>query len=465
MTRLAVVGGGIAGLAAAWFAAEAGWDVTVVEASGRVGGKLLTGTVGDIAVDLGAEAMLAARPEGLALLDAAGLGADRISPVTTAARIRAGGRTHALPARTMLGIPGDIDALRESGALSPEALDLVAGEPSRPPLAPLSGDVAVGALVRERLGDEVADRLVEPLLGGVYAGSADRLSLRATIPKLADRLAGGGSLLRHAGASTGAGTRVTAGAPVFASVAGGLGRLPVTLASSGRFEVRTGWTVRSITRDGTGFVLDGGAVPAPERLRADAVIVAAPAAKAARLVGALAPSAARELGGVEYANLAIVSFAFDDPDGDLTPAGSGLLVGARERLATKAVTLTSRKWPLATDGRTVLRASVGRHGESDALRLDDADLTAVVRGDLRTLLGIDAEPVDSTVTRWGGGLPQYAVGHVERIARVRAALAAVPGLAACGAAFDGVGVPACVASARVAVDRVLADLGGTTPAG
>ena len=149
--------------------------------------------------------------------------------------------------------------------------------------------------------------------------------------------------------------------------------------------------------------------------------------------------------------MAIVSFAFDGVD---LPAGSGLLVGAGERFAMKAVTLSSQKWPIESGGLTLLRASVGRAGEPHALQLDDAELTALVRRELRPLLGITAEPVDSLVTRWGGGLPQYAVGHVERVARIRAAVAGVPGLGVCGAAFDGVGIPACIASARAAVDRV-----------
>ncbi|MEO9139312.1 MAG: protoporphyrinogen oxidase [Jatrophihabitans sp.] len=449
MTSLVVVGGGIAGLAAAWFAADAGYEVTVLEATPRVGGKLLVREVGGIAVDVGAEAMLTTRPEGLDLLTAAGLADDRIGPATTAARIRAGGRVHPLPRGTMLGIPGDVEALRDSGALSDAALTFVVAEPERAPLPPLDEDVAVGRLVRERLGDEVVDRLVEPLLGGVYAGRADELSLRATMPKLAGLLAGGGSLVDAARASTGGGTLAPRTLPVFASLRGGLGRLPGSLASSGRFTVRTGVTVRAIRRTPTGFALDCGAVPVAELVEADRVIVATPAAKAARLLRGLAPIASTELAGIESANVAVVSFAFAADA--VLPEGSGLLVGARERLATKGITLTSQKWPIQTGGVHVLRASVGRHGEPQALQLDDADLTALVRRDLRTLLGLDAEPIDSVVTRWGGGLPQYAVGHVERIARLRAAVTQVPGLGVCGAAYDGVGVPACIATARDAV--------------
>jgi oxygen-dependent protoporphyrinogen oxidase len=356
----------------------------------------------------------------------------------------------------MFGIPSSVDAVRASGVLSPQAVAAIEHEPDLPPLDPLHADVAVGTLVRARLGDEVADRLVEPLLGGVYAGRADELSLCATMGALARRLGEGGSLVAAARAVTDVGTRAPSAGPVFTSLRGGVGRHPLAHSDSGRFAVRTGTTVRSIQRTANGFALDCGAVPDSTRIDADAVVVAAPAAKAARLLSGVAPAAAAELAGVESASMAIVTFAFRDVE---LPAGSGLLVAAGERLVTKAITLSSQKWPLDTGGLTLLRASVGRFGEPQALRLEDAELVELVQRELRPLLGIDAPPVDAVVTRWGGGLPQYAVGHVARVARIRAGVAAVPGLAVCGAAYDGVGIPACIGSARAAVDQLSATSG------
>jgi oxygen-dependent protoporphyrinogen oxidase len=242
---------------------------------------------------------------------------------------------------------------------------------------------------------------------------------------------------------------------VFVSIPGGLGRLPQTLAGSGRFAVRTAVPVRAIRRAESGFVVECGAVPLTERLSADAVVVAVPPAKAARMLTEIAPAAAAELSAVESASVAIVTLAFPQ----LTlPAGSGLLVGVREGLAVKGVTVSSQKWPMPEADRaglTVLRASLGRAGEAAVLQREDADLVALVRRELRDLLGIDAAPVDAVVTRWGGGLPQYAVGHVERVARIRAAVARVPGLAVCGAVFDGIGIPACIASAAAAVQQLV----------
>ncbi|MEO9109750.1 MAG: protoporphyrinogen oxidase, partial [Jatrophihabitantaceae bacterium] len=244
--------------------------------------------------------------------------------------------------------------------------------------------------------------------------------------------------------------------PVFASLAGGVGRLPRALAAAGRFTVRTSTTVRVITRTTQGFELICGPVPDPELVSADAVIIAAPAAKAALLLRDIAPAASNELRPITSASMAITTLAYRDV---VLPPGSGLLIGVTEGFTVKAVTISSQKWPLTVDpGLTVLRVSVGRAGEAHVLQREDSELIAIVRHDLRGLLGIEREPVDSLVTRWGGGLPQYAVGHVERVARVRAAVAQVPALAVCGAAYDGVGIPACISSAQRAADQVVAAL-------
>ena len=445
---VAVVGGGIAGLAAAWALAAAGEQVVVLEAADQVGGKLRTGSIAGVEVDVGAEAMLARRPEGLALV--ADLGLEVRAPLTTAAYVRAGGALHPLPARTLLGIPADLDAARASGALTDHALTRIEQEPTLAALPPLATDVAIGALVRNRLGNEVADRLVEPLLGGVYAGRADELSLHAAIPALYERLRSGGSLVRAAQDVTS--PRDPSDGPVFASVPGGLGRIPAALAAAGRFAVRTGVTVRAVRRTPHGFALECGPVPATEVLECDGLVLAVPAAKAARLLRDVAPAAAAELASIESASVAIATFAYRN---GALPPGSGLLVGTREGLAVKGVTISSQKWALDTE-LTVLRASLGRVGEAHVLQRSDEELLALARRDLRTVLGIDAEPVDALLTRWGGGLPQYAVGHVERVARIRADVSAVPRLAVCGAAYDGVGIPAVIASAWSAADRVRA---------
>jgi oxygen-dependent protoporphyrinogen oxidase len=467
--HVVVIGGGIAGLAAAYALRRdgpPGLRITVLEGDRRLGGKLRVSAVGELAVDEGAEMVLARVPGGVDLVRAAGLGDALVYPATTEAGGVVAGTARPLPAGTVLGVPADLAALRAAGVFSEDALAAVASEVHRPG-EPVAGDVAVGEYVRRRLGPEVVDRLVDPLLGGVYAGRADRLSLRATMPALARELTGAAghpapSLVAAAravrAAETGPGPAGAAGSPVFATVAGGLGLLPAAVAGLAGAEIRLGLPARRIERSGGGFRVVAGPAPAPTVLTADAVVVAVPAPKAAPLLAAVAPAASAELAGIEYASIAIVTLGYRTAGIARPLAGSGLLVPAVEGRAVKAVTYTSAKWPhLAGGGLTVVRASVGRHGEEQVLHRDDADLVALAAADVADLTGLPA-PVTGRVSRWGGALPQYAVGHVERVGRIRAGIAAVPGLAVCGAAYDGVGVPACIRTGYAAAAAVLPQL-------
>jgi oxygen-dependent protoporphyrinogen oxidase len=330
----------------------------------------------------------------------------------------------------------------------------VAEESALPPVA-LDGDAAVGRLLRDRIGDEVVDRLVEPLLGGVYAGRADELSLTATMPALAAHLRTAGSVLAAAAAARDAGARSRGDAdgPVFATVREGIGSLPAALveASGARLRLRT--PAHGLRRVGGGFELSVGPAAAPETLTADAVLVAAPAAKAARLLGQVAPGAVEPLQGIPYASMAVVAMAFPAQDVD---AGSGLLVPPVTGRLVKGVTVSSAKWPHLGGDAVLVRASVGRFRDEAELQRDDADLTGAVVADVADLLGLARpEPLETRLARWGGGLPQYLVGHPARVAAVRAAVAEVPGLAIAGAAFEGVGVPACIRDAYRAVDALL----------
>lgn len=453
MTRVVVVGGGIAGLSAAYFLADAlGPDaVLLLEQTDQLGGKLRATELAGYPVDVGAEAMLARRPEGLELARAVGLGDRLHAATTTSSSLWLDGRLRRMPSGTMMGIPADLTKVAESGVLSADVLARAAAEADAAH-EPLGEDVSVGELVTHRLGREVLDRLVDPLLGGVYAAPAGQISLRAAIPALAARLGKGGSLVGAAQDASAAGAGRSG--PVFMSFPGGLAELPAALDGSG-FQTRTRTAVRALRRTADGFALVCGPVPEPILIDADAVVIATPPGKAGPLLREVAPPASSELGDIGSTSVAVVSLAFREL---ALPPGSGFLVPATERRAIKGATFTSQKWPVAPPGLTLLRASLGRAGEPTVLQRDDAELVRLVRHELQSLLGIDAEPIDSAVTRWGGGLPQYTPGHVERVARIRASVADVPGLAVCGAAYDGVGVPACIASARLAADRVLAAL-------
>jgi oxygen-dependent protoporphyrinogen oxidase len=434
--RVGVVGGGMSGLAAAHELVAGGADVIVLEGSDRLGGKLKLGSVGDLTLDLGAESMLARRPEALDLVHAVGLDERVVNPRTITASIWTHGALRPMPP-TVMGIPADIGALAESGIA--EVSPRVVPVPDE--------DVSVASFVSERLGRDVLDRLVEPLLGGVYAGHTDSLSLRATTPQIAalgpDLLAGA-TAARAAAEQTG---------PVFAGLVGGVGQLPAAVAANLRIDVRLDSTVRAITRTADGWRLSVGPTTDVDHLDVDAVVVAAPAPAAARLIAEDAPDAAFALAAIEYASMAIVTYVFDEP-----PAfdGSGFLVPPVDHTFIKAATVSSNKWEwVAETGRSVIRASVGRAGEATLLQHDDGDIAARALADLRAALGGLPEPLDWVVQRWGGGLPQYDVGHLDRVAIVERSVAAVPGLELCGAAYNGVGIPAVIASGRAAARRIL----------
>lgn len=451
MQRIVVIGAGITGLTAAFDLARTsppGTEVVVLEGSHQIGGKLRLAEVAGRAVDVGAEAALARVPDVVDLLADLGLADEVVHPATTTAAIAVDGHRHAVPARTLLGIPTDLDALRASGLLTAAGVAAVAADEERPG-APVTDDLSVAELVGSRLGAELLDRLVSPLLGGVYAGRVDRLSVRATMPALWAHLAGTGSLVAAARAARSA--TPSSDGPVFASLPTGLGSLPTVLAGTPGVSVRTGLPARGISRTPDGFRVVAGPVPDPTVLECAAVVVAVPPGKAAVLLRDVAPAAAVELDAIETASMAIVTLAVARQQ---LPAGSGLLVAAPTG-SVKAVTLSSQKWAhLDTDDLVYVRASIGRRGEEAVLQREDAELVALVRGDLRELIGLTGEPVDALVTRWGGGLPQYDVGHVERVIRIRAAVSGVPGLAVCGAAYDGVGVAACVRGARQAAAAI-----------
>ena len=438
--KVAVVGGGLAGLTAAHALTRAGADVVVLEGSSRAGGKLVRGRVGDLTVDLGAEAVLARRPEGLALMSALGLDDDVVHPALTPAAVWTRGAVRTLP-RTVMGVPADLDALAESGIVEEVPVGRSVPMPD--------DDVSVRDFLAPRVGTEVVDRLVEPLLGGVYAGHSSMLSLRAAAPQVA---ALGADPLTAAQATP----PRTDDSPVFAGLRGGVGRLTETLVERGGFEVRCDTTVRAVTRVGSGWELSVGPTSAIQTITADAVVVATPAPATARLLAEVAPAAAFALAGLDYASMAIVTLVVD---GALALGGSGFLVPPVERTAIKASTFSSQKWPWQAEvagGASVLRASIGRRGETSVLHQDDETVVALAVEDLRRALGELPPVVASHVQRWGGALPQYDVGHLDLVDAVERAVAEVPGLEVCGAAYRGVGIPAVIASANAAVERLLA---------
>ena len=515
---VAVVGGGIAGLCAAWqlTGGAAGADasspvVVVLEGSGRLGGKLDTARVGDRTVDVGPDGFLGRRPEATALCLELGLG-DHLEPIgASGAAVWARGRRRPLPDGIVLGVPTRFLPVARSGILGPVATlrllrDLVAPRPDvRGPL----GDRAIGPLIANKLGRQVVQRLVDPLLGGIYAGSTADASAAAVFPLLlsasqrrasfmrAMRRASGGraaspgaSAPGGQGEAEGGGVRDEGGgvrdegeAPAFWALRGGLStltdRLRTLLADRG-VEVRSGTAVSSLERDAadpSGWVL--GTPEGP--VRADAVVLAVPAGPAADLLAAHDTDAATLLRAIEYSSVAVVTVVFpDDAFGEellgtglLVPQGTPLPPGAAERLGADraetcivtACTYLWAKWPhLVRPGERVMRASVGRFGDDRFESLSDDELVARVVAELSAMLGLSGGPSSALVTRWRSALPQYRVHHLLRVAGVEAAVKRLGRLAVAGAAYHGVGIPACVASGRAAARQILADLDTTTRA-
>jgi protoporphyrinogen/coproporphyrinogen III oxidase len=450
------VGGGIAGLTAALGVLDAlpTASVTVLEGSDRLGGKLRREDVGGHLVDVGAESMLALRPEGVDLAHRVGGAADVVVPATTSASVWSRGMLRALPRATLMGVPSDPESAR--GILTDDEVERLRHEQAWPG-GVLRSDVSVGDYVGTRLGAAVVDRLVEPLLGGVYAGHAARLSLQATMPVLWQRAIRGESLVAAAGGAPASGLGGTEPPrPPFAGLRGGVGRLPELVAAElGRrgATLRTGSVVRELSRTARGWRLVVGSAADPQVVDADAVIVCLPAAPAARLLAPLAPTAAAALGGIETASSAVVTLAVEKVGLEDLP-GSGFLVPPVEGRTIKASTFSFRKWAWTgelSDDLAHLRASFGRAREEADLQRDDADLVAVAVAEVGEAVGRPLpRVVDAHVQRWGGGLPQYAVGHLDLVASIRADVARLPGVEVAGAVYDGVGIPAVVASATTA---------------
>jgi len=477
-----VVGGGISALAAAYqltggptpLGAD-GPAVTVLERDARCGGKLAPTEIAGRAVDAGPDGVLARRPEARTLVEELGHG-ELVRPVAASgASLFARGRLHALPQGLAIGIPTSWDALRRSHVLSPAGLARALVDVVAPRRAPHpDDDAAIGDLVAAKLGDEVVTTLVDPMLGGIYAGRVRELSAAAVFPQLLDATAHGGSLMHALRDATGGGSAPPAG-PAFVSLATGMHSLPDLLVDELRrrgVTFLTGRDATALRADGEragAWVVDTTGGP----VRADGVVVCTPARDTAHLLHPHAPDAAAALDGIGYASVAVVTFAFPPGRLPLPETGTGVLVppgvvhhaGPRrgERWLTTALTFLDRKWPdLRRPSETLLRASVGRVDDERLAGMTDDEVIETTRLELAELLGPVPAPIDASVTRWTDALPQYAVHHLRRVADVDAAVERLDGIELAGAAYRGLGVPACIASGRAAADRLARHL---TPTG
>jgi oxygen-dependent protoporphyrinogen oxidase len=445
-----IVGAGITGLATAWFLRQrdAQREVVVVDGDDRAGGKIRTEPFEGGTVELGPDAFIARVPDGVDLCRAVGLD-DLVAPSAGKAFLWTGGRVRPLPEGLVLGLPTELTAVARSGILSPLGLAR-AGLDVVLPRERANGDRSVGSLVRARFGDEVHERLVDPLLGGIHAGDTDALSVEATAPQLAAAARKHRSLLlglrRDAASAT-----TSNGRPVFLTPRAGLGALVERLATG--LDLRLGTKVTRLDPDGDDWrvVLDSGDV-----LEASAVVVTTSAFAAADLVRPLSADAAGGLAAVDHASVSLVvlSYARDAVQRPLD--GSGFLVPRRDGKLMTACSWASAKWPhWVENDHVVLRVSAGRMGDDRAVHVDDDALVGRLHDELADAVGVSDAPLATRVARWPRSFPQYAVGHLERVASIDAALAAaVPGVVLAGAAYRGVGIPACIAQASAAAARV-----------
>lgn len=439
---VAVVGGGIAGLSAAYEVAKQGRSVRVFESTDRTGGVILTEQFDGWTVDAGPDSLLTQKPAAVGLARELGLG-DRLHPTKTprTSFVLRGGRLYPLVEGSFLGFPLSASALARSSLFSWPGKIRMALEP----LVPKRTDPAeesIGAFVRRRFGSEAADYLADPLLAGIHAGDADRLSTRALFPRLVAAEEKSGSVLRA--------FRQLRAAPspdgAFMSLPGGTGELASAVAAAlpaGTIRLNAG--IRSLWREGT-FVLE---TTAGEVVHAKAVILAVPAYVAARLLHDVAPAASALAADVRYASTATVALGYRRSQVSHPLNGTGFVVPRVEGSPLLAGTWVSAKWPhRAPDGHVLMRAFFGGGRDPKRLEQPDDELRTLAHANLAALTGISGEPLFARVYRWTDRSPQYDIGHLDRVAAIDRALAGVPGLFLAGSGFRAIGIPDCIADGR-----------------
>ncbi len=465
MNRIVVVGGGIAGLSAAYYAQKNIPDahVTLIESASRLGGKIITDRVafddGQFIIEGGPDTFLASRPWGVALCKELGLG-ERLhgtNPNKKNTYVLNKGRLLPLPEGLAMMIPSDIPSILRSRLISWFGKTRMGLDFLLPPHH-LNGDESLGSFVSRRLGREAYENLIEPLMSGIYAGDGDQLSLASTFPYLRDLEIKHGSLARGAiemrKKMNANGQKVQGSRSAFLTPTTGLAEIVEALVESlkSKIDLRLNTCVTSVTRNlerGTWNVtLD------TETLDADGVILATPAYVSGRLLASFDPELGSTLQSIPYASTATVSLAYRLSDVPRDLDGYGYVIPRREGRKALACTWTSTKFPhRAPEGYALIRVFVGRAGQN--IPWDEGELLDVAKEELKLTLGITAEPLVSRVFLWEKAMPQYNLGHSEILKGIDAALEKHPGLALAGNGYRGIGIPDCIHSGELALERIL----------
>jgi len=457
--KVVIVGGGVSGLATAHYLHRRLGDhvqLTLLEGGSRLGGKVANQQFSGHLVDTGPDAVLVRAPAMAALLEDLGLGSQIVAPAALGAHVWSRGKLRRLPTGTLFGIPDRLIPLMKSGLMSPAGLARAALDLVLPHLGTSTSDPSIADLVTPRLGSQVFDRLVEPLLGGVHAGRAAELSAHSTVPDI-ERLArnnrslylGLRKMRRHAPPST--------GAPVLVTLTGGLGRLVEALvARLAGDDLRLNVAVRGIARIDTGYRVD---LADGQSIGADAVILATPAFATAGLLADLAPDAATVLTEIPYVDVATIWLSYPRSAMGRPLDGTGFLVPPEEGKLMVGCTWSSAKWPhLADDNLVLIRCMVGRRGDRRWLDMDDDTMVRRVHEELVEAMGLTAGPGHQSIQRWPQAMPQYLVGHQDRLDTLNAAIHHLPGLYLTGAAYRGVGIASCIADAKRTAQDVAQDV-------
>ncbi len=461
MKRVVIVGGGIAGLAAAYRLIQAAPDVaiTLVESDSRLGGKIVTDRTDGFVIEGGPDTFLSYKPRGLGLCRELGL-EDRLHGTNERIRrtyVVRGDQLYDLPEGLTGLIPSRFGPMVRTGLISPFGKLRMGLDYLIPPRS-VNGDESLAAFVERRLGRELYDRLIEPLMSGIYAGDGEQLSLAATFPQLRQTELEHGGLIKGMLAAKNKAPAPPAGAEklsAFLTPTTGLAEIVEVLEQRlNGIDLRLGARVARVEAASSGYIVQ---LASGETTHADAVIFATPAFIAADLIADLDSSLATALRGIPYVSTATVSVAYPLSDIPRPLDGYGYVIPRAENRPILACTWTSTKFPhRAPEGFGLIRAFVGRAGQEGALDGTDDDLLKLVRDELRRTLRITAPPMLHRIFRWPKAMPQYTLGHLDRLAVIDGRLAAHPGLYAAGNAYRGIGIPDCIASGEQAADKASA---------
>ncbi|MFZ5825968.1 MAG: protoporphyrinogen oxidase [Bacillota bacterium] len=466
METILIAGAGITGLSAAYHilkkAKAAGKDpqIIIVEKEKRLGGKTQTEVVDGMVIEEGPDSVIAFKPWAVQLAKELGLETVGTNPKVKTTYIMHHGTMEPLPVGMQIMIPTEVWPFLKTRLLSPLG-KLRAGLEPIMPVRKSDEDESIGSFVGRRFGQEVLENVAGPLMGGIYGGDFHAVSMKATFPRFLQMEREGGSLLLQGWRNKENKPKGPTGS-AFVTVKGGLSQLVNELISRMDGQVRfiTGVSLTGLVPgpEGKGYVagLDNG-----ERIEADAVVLALPAYVAASLVKEYQPDVASELNAIPYHNSVVAAMAFDRKDIDHPLDASGFLVPAREPTVVTACTWVSTKWPHATpDDKVLIRCFIGRGNESkDWTKEPDQTIINLARKELEKIMGLKAEPFLTRVFKWPRAMPQYRVGHLDRMNRVDKLMQQTPGLYVAGAAFRGVGLPDCIREGMQAADKAAAHLG------